>query len=591
MEWFIYLCLMVFNGIPLRGTAYTIKGNYKDESTLTFPNSETGAQNTLVVPRSNKIQIAFADDGSDPRTKLHMDLLRLYRQVMEEVLERNKLISTVQTLLDKMSQMDEISTRVHRLEQDLGIIRTSGDGSSGHRVHHGNQNEGEIRDSSRGVVHEWDENNKEEYQGTTTSFSEDEYGVTSATEAELSSMRTRIHQQEKTIRRLQEDLRIQSKLSAEQGREVERQNEQIERLRTSVDKLHLVSGTGTGDTSRITADEVENHSSQLEVLRAELGTMETKLHKLTLDHQWHDFKLNMQQNSTDNLEKEFQGIENTVSTLYTQSGSTQTTVNQVRADNLQCKSRVSTLNRKVSNIEEHIGKIAIVLSKPSNRSNTQVSNHASGEFVENGGHSHELELSSNVFGLIEDATSKVYRMVHRLNSSQHQLISNDRRQQMQLDEISLSVESLRDEVDDYFNKLKDLDNQAASLRDGNKNGKRDRDKIKKKLERIQRDMNVVMSALNAYGMTTEPSTAGRRTTQSHTLVTRDATVPELRPSVTPSTSGHPDGKGKPDDERETTHNHLIGEPDEDNVIDIPDDKATMKPPTRFPDKGGEFYFI
>ena len=145
----------------------------------TFQNAESSDAKTLIVPRSNKIQIAFADDGSDPRTKLHMDLLRLYKQVMEEVLERNKLISTVQTLLDKVTQIDELAGRVHRLEQDLGIVR-------GSHVHRSSDTGDGDKDWS-----------PEQYQGTTTSFADPDFGI----EADMSAFRARLHQQDKTIRR------------------------------------------------------------------------------------------------------------------------------------------------------------------------------------------------------------------------------------------------------------------------------------------------------------------------------------------------------------------------------------------------------
>ena len=579
MKWSVHIYLLVLlTTTPYSANAYGTNKGFMDGKGKSFQSVESSDAKTLIVPRSNKIQIAFADDGSDPRTKLHMDLLRLYKQVMEEVLERNKLISTVQTLLDKVTQIDELAGRVHRLEQDLGIGRSG----VGH-VHRSSDNGNGDKD--------WSE---EEYQGTTTSFAETGLGV----EAEMSAFRARLHQQDKTIRRLQEDLRIQTKLTAEQGREIQRQNEHIDRLRSTTDNLER-KAVGGGRTI-ITDDSIDNYGGEVGVLRANVATVESKLHKLTLDLQWHEFKLNMQQNSTDNIEREVEGIENTVSALYTKSGSLQTMVNQVRADSIQCKSKLHASNKKIHDIETHIEKIAMVLSRPGGKNIT--GHHATDNYqIDN--HNHGLD--TNVYGLIEDATYRMFNMIHRINNSHHHLILSDRRQQKQLDEISLDVESLKDEMDDYFAKLRDLDTQAAELKDSAKGSRRDREKIKRKLERIQRDMNVVMSALNAHGMTTEPSHVVRRTTQPRTLVTRDVTMPDVtRTYVTPSTRSRsltadpllrvtnspngPEDRVNDDEHDMTTEegtdsnsNHLVVEPNEHET----------SPTTLLPDKTSEYNSI
>ncbi len=488
---------------------------------------------TLIVPRSNKIQIAFADDGSDPRTKLHMDLLRLYKQVMEEVLERNKLISTVQTLLDKVSQMDELATRVHRLEQDLGIVR--GEVGAGRHVHR--VTDPDNTDTNKN----WD---RDEYQGTTTSFAET--GLDS--DSEIAAIRVRLHQQEKMIRRIQEDLRIQSKLTAEQGRDLQRQREHLDRLRATTENLEHKAGQaagggggggGTGAGGAILPAETEDgYAGEVAVLRANIATVESKLHKLRIDFDWHDFRINMQQNSTDSLEREVEDIETTVSDLFTKSGSLQTTVTQARADSIQCKTKLHANNKKILDIENHIRKIALALSKAGNTNITL--HHNYGDYQVSSHDSHNLD--SNVYGFVEDATSKMFRMVHKINSSHHHLITSDKHQQKQLDELSLDLESLKDELDDYFSKLKDLDTQGAVLKDDVKGSRRDHEKLRRKVERMQRDLHAVLGALDAYGMTTQPSPSHvvvRRTTQPHrTLVTRSShvTLPDVtRTFVTPST--------------------------------------------------------
>ena len=507
MEWITHIYILILLCVsPPKTNCFDSIGGYMDSKGKLLQNAESSDAKTLIVPRSNKIQIAFADDGSDPRTKLHMDLLRLYKQVMEEVLERNKLISTVQTLLDKVSQIDELAGRVHRLEQDLGIVR----GGAGHAHRSPHNGDGDK---------DW---STEQYQGTTTTFAEPDIGG-----PDMSSFHARLHQQDKIIRRLQEDLRIQSKLTAEQGREIQRQNEHIERLRTTTAHLER----GLGGSKVITGDTVDTYGGELGVLRADVATVESKLHKLTLDLQWHEFKLNMQQNSTDNIEKEVEGIENTVSTLFTKSGSLQTMINQVRVDSMQCKSKLHAAEKKIQAVETHIEKIAVVVSRPISNS---TGSHSPDDYQID---THTHDSDSNVYALVEDATSRLFNMVHRINNSQHHMVLSNKRQQKQLDEMSLDVESLKDEMDDYFAKLKDLDAQAAELKDYNKGSRRDREKIKRKTERIQRDINVVMSALNAYGMTTEPSQVVRRTTrQPRTLVTRDVTMSDVtRTFVTPST--------------------------------------------------------
>ena len=59
------------------------------------------------------------------------------------------------------------------------------------------------------------------------------------------------------------------------------------------------------------------------------------------------------------------------------------------------------------------------------------------------------------------------------------MILSNNRQQKQLDEMSLDVESLKDEMDDYFAKLRDLDTMAAELKDDNKGSRRDREKLRR----------------------------------------------------------------------------------------------------------------
>ena len=219
---------------------------------------------------------------------------------------------------------------------------------------------------------------------------------------------------------------------------------------------------------------------------------------------------------------------------------------------------------------------------------------------------HNHGLDTNVYGLIEDAISRMFNMVHTINSSHHHLILSDRRQRKQLDEISLDVESLKDEMDDYFAKLRDLDTQAAALKDdiqrkSTRQGE-DQEEVGENAERHERGDECLKCLW--YGLT-EPSHVVRRTTQPRTLVTRDVTMPDAtRTYVTPSTrsrsltadpllkvTNSPSGSDDNHDEKDVDKgsdvtieegadskpNHLVAEPDEE-----------LNPTTLLRDKTSEY---
>ena len=72
--------------------------------------------------------------------------------------------------------------------------------------------------------------------------------------------------------------------------------------------------------------------------------------------------------------------------------------------------------------------------------------------------------------------------------------------------------------------FQELDHEESKTKEWEARSRRDYNRVKRKLDKLQREMNVVMDALDAYGMTREPYlTPGNE--RSH-RTTRTVFIPE-----------------------------------------------------------------
>lgn len=505
--------------------------------------SGTGkSKTTLLVPRSNNIQIAFAGQGEDAQTGLHVDLLRLYKEVMEEILQRNNLIHTVETLLSKMGILDGLETRVKALE----------DGSS-HPIFQHTATKGQANshdDGNNNVSYESYLENYEETKGETYDWEV----LFRELQSQQRSLRALHEARRKDERILQDSLDRMTQLSA-----------QVDHVRLKHGELH----DEVSEYKRQVTDhsqQIEGHTNRLILLDSTTEVLEAKANKINLDLQWQGFKVGLLENTTDSLKRDMhelqdQYLSGDTTVVYEDSASEDPVEvihrpswsNNIQGELDSCKHDIDAMLRNIREIQNDVSQlhsqITLNTSQKLQRFNASIWQAIS---VPNG----------NIQEFVEDTSTQLYNMLHRLNATQRQLQHQSTLRQEQMDQMSLDVENLKDEADGCSTKISDHIRQIQYLKDYNLHGRREREKLRRKFEKLQREVRDMLYSPNVQQIPVDINEMMMRRTTRAVEVT-------LQPAEGEAEVPH----GSPDDLAEEV---VTLEPKEkSSVADMPGQEVVM----------------
>lgn len=559
-----WLAVILFLGLwsTTRATESTLEQEYQER--LDKEKSKT----TFVVPRSNNIQIAFGGGRDDPQTSLHVDLLKLYKEVMEEILQRNKLISTVDTLLEKVALIDDLIVRVRTLEDIVGKGYIPGVGVAAKKPK-------KPRNRTKGDL---------DGQPDLNNTLDQDAAVEDAELGDWEMLLREVQRQGAQVNAMKEQ-------QAEARQQYNDVMAHVRTMKTSIENLEteMKDRTAEADLCRqqnlAQAQLIESHATELHVHKSSIEVLEAKVHKLTLDVQWQSFKINMQENTTENVKS---GLQNLESFLGTSGGAGArgpdlfNMWSRAKADIERCQGDVNILQKRMRHMEEDLQTVSSQLQT------MRVNFNATSR--------HGLNDTASLQALIEDTASRVFNMIHGLNVSQRHISSIHVQQQKQLDDLSLDVERMKDELENLNQRLTDISRHLEYLKDYNLHGRRDRERMKRKMEKIQRDMRTIfhgydgsteiagmtfLSGSDSFSgqMSTSTESESRSVQKRTTRRNANDVTPTVRDTTLPGTTRHNDvphtasmvtrtPEGVPEARRGSEDSY---EYEEENMVEIPED--------------------
>ena len=297
----------------------------------------------------------------------------------------------------------------------------------------------------------------------------------------------------------------------------------LTQLSAEVDHLRLKLGEQHDEVSECRrqltgyAQTVEGHSNQLVLLDSSVEVLDAKTNKLSLDLQWHGFKVGMQENVTDALKKDFMDLQDQVLGVDVTRGFGDTTLGipqghlqdasytKLEEDVASCREDINSMMGTVQTLRADLGSLHGRIT------------HNTSERLDRFNESLWTSLGvpgGSVQQLVEDTSTQLYNLLHRLNSTQRGVAKQTDLQQKQLDNLSLDTERLKDEAEVCTTKIADNVLQIQFLKDYNLHGRRDREKLRRKFEKLQREVREVIYAgsMNPGGIDIED--LSRRSTRA-----------------------------------------------------------------------------
>ncbi len=432
------------------------------------------ANTVVVVPRSNNIQIAFAASGDDPQTSLHVDLLRLYKEVMEEILQRNKLIQTVQTMFEKVTLVDAMGERLDRLELLCSNMVTedlSGKHGKGRKGKKGPKGQ-------TGKAHGVDHNN---------TIDHDQIVSTDGELGDWEMLVREVQRQGKSIWAMKEERKVDHRLTSEMMLLVNQQRDQMAKLTTQISEQAQTEASLRQQTMRH-SQILEEHTALLELHQTEMEVVGAKSNKLSMDVQWQSFKINMNENTTESLKRELTDLEAFLGTTASSTAVRGTDMfsmwNRAKSDIERCQTDINTIHKKIRDIEEDTQRLMLYLNRE--RANN---------FSQSKDHKYNDTVMASMHKFVENTANQLFNMIHRLNSTQHHMSQRQQNQQGNLDHISLDLEGVKDEMATYSQKLTDTARNVEHLKDYNLHGRREREKLRRKMVKLAKELRQLLQHL------------------------------------------------------------------------------------------------
>ena len=484
------------------------------------PVSKSNAKTTFLVPRTEKIQIAFTDGGREIQHNLHTDLLKLYKQVMEQLLERDQFIQTVQSLMEKTSNIDNVLERVRRLEIRYEHLRAGDTGrelegtSGGARV----TGSRETVDQDNSVIH-----------------GEGRDAGRKTMDERLDTIAKKVRRQQEEISRFQEEQRAHNKMIADQALELQKQREYGATLQQTIGKMEREIARNKQMTIA-QAELLDHHANKMETQRTTSEVIDAKLGTVNTNVQWHDFRLGMLENTTSRLDSDYISMQVTMGEFHTSQRKVYGLVDKLQTDTERCHVNVATAKMKVRFLEQDVEKLLGMIAKSSSVNITTSGHRGNNGFLQTRHPLPNETLSGSskveVQDMIEEMTTFLHHSIQNINTTQQRLVLHNSRRQKQVDDVSLDLEVLKDESRNYFSELRKITGDLQSLKEYHVQWTNDRDKIRRKINKLERegrgretkwepDTPVVTAGAESEDTAHARSTVGhqRRTTRSVEFVT------------------------------------------------------------------------
>lgn len=506
------------------------------EASAAGPGAKANPKTTFLVPRTDKIQIAFTDGGREIQQNLHTDLLKLYKSVMEQLLERDQFIQTVKSFMEKTAILDNLVERVRRLE--LHVERMSRGQMVEFESHVGGGRTTGSRDHTDpgNSVSQRPDGDKND-RGRTT-------------EEKVDNVAKKVRRQHEDITKVQEEHETLSKVVAEQALELQRQRDFTAKLQQTVQKMDLEISRNKQMTIA-QAELLDHHANKMETQKSTSELIDAQVKTLSSTVQWHDFRMGMIENTTSRLDSDYISMQLSFGEFHTTQRKIYGLVEKLQTDTERCHVNVATAKMKVRFLEQDVDKLLTIVEKltPAN-----MSYHSSNGKKDLSSRSfHNMTLAGSVRiqiqEMIDKSTAPLHQTVGYLNISHLRIEREKVRHQNQLDKVTLNIENLSEESRRYFSELRSLANDVDGMKIDLDEWNNEKDRIRRKMNKMEKEIkehehsSLAGAVTNGYPHIRTTVGHLRRTTRSLDDITpvASASVMETTPFARATDANLPDG--------------------------------------------------
>ena len=449
---------------------------------------------TFLVPQSDNIQISFSNDYEiNDNTRIHMDLLTLYRDVLREVIHMDKMKHAVRNIVGKLDGYELLVSRVEILESLTGAngkqdVSANIDSTTSNVADDGSA-------AGKTSTNEWLDD---------MSFDDGQYIFSDATVNDPYG-RPEYVMHDGSLREIQNEMIRLSERQISQQRHITdlEYSLQQERLHSQTVSSSLrLQTTEYEEARRILiqqANVLEEQALQLDVQQSTLNVQDAKINQLVLELQWKTgniLSFNDDQSKPRNLTEEFILLQTGITRL-----TDQIQVLQDRCDNSDVivannESELRWLKIKIHNIRENMKKLLLLLTGFPNGTGVQPLLSLNQTVVRNILQSIETTRSVDD---VHDSSTILFNIVKELNTTQRTLLSDNIEQQLEINQLLSEVDLLKGDMDDSWNQLQTVEADFTRYRDKNSENVREKEALKRRLNRMMRDIRELSEAIDSTG--------------------------------------------------------------------------------------------
>ena len=470
----VFVIVYVIVHGAVQGTAEEIKLSQAGEAasiSSEILDGDDPRRTTLIVPDSRHIQIAFSDvdrsdRGDDSTDRMHADLLRLYQRVMTEVLSRDHLRERLTHLENRLDAVDDLQMKVNQLELGIKdmtyILKQRLPGVLSSASPPPTTEEPSFEDDFEDIVHG---DNDDDGLSVEDSGSTGEV-ISSSGEAPMEGALDWIFETESP--ETDSTASKSSVLSSLQERVAKLElafAEEREKLKEQGDKIHRIRGITIKNTERLEAQE-----SQTSILSTGVDIQKAHLEKIKVDNYWQRFRLGEVVNNTGRLKKALGEVDASIRGIYSDHGSFYTRLDALKKESVQHANESSHLDNRLGALEKAL---------------EFVRGDSPTDFL---GEDNSLETTPPRFD------PHLLQLVRDMNASQVKMFKGAiLLQQQELDDQSLDMESLKDEMNNLEESHRQMqqrvDGMDATYGDENK-------RLVKRMRRFNHKLEALFHAFN-----------------------------------------------------------------------------------------------
>ena len=485
----VLLCLLcISEKQSLYVNAADIYSNIDEDSAKDDEGDQNGYQEnkrggaTLMVPQSDRIQISIsnADTKSDNGGIIHMDLLNLYKDVLREVIHMDKVKEVMRNVVTQLDGYQDLMSRVDRLESN-NVVDEAASTKYGSTTHKTIQDDEPSKNDVN--TNQWlDHLTFEGSDIYSDMSSENRYGnyVMQGTDNESVLRRevNRLTLKQTTLQRQITALEIalqQERIQGQSARvNLRKQSQEYEEARRILIEQASI---------------LEEQGLQLDIQQSTLNIQDAKLNQLVLQLQWKtgdivDFSPEGS-SKTVNLTEELILIKTSIQQANDDIKQISNRLDETDESRANTDGELKWMKIKVHNIRENMKKLLLLLAGYPNGSAMQPVLSLNQTAVKNILHSVETTRSEEAG---DDSATALYNITRQLNVTQRRVLNKNKQQQKQIDDLSIDVENLKDEMDDGWNQLQILDSDFRKYRESSNEVIRERETLKRRLNRMMKDI-------------------------------------------------------------------------------------------------------